>query len=99
MSPITHLLASWLVAAKTTDNPRDCRLVTLAGLLPDLDGMGIAVDIVRNSIKGTDVYPFYVKYHHWYRHGIFAAVMVSAALACFARQRWRVFGMAFVVFH
>jgi len=38
MSPETHLLASWIVAAKTTDNPRDCRLVTLAGILPNGDG-------------------------------------------------------------
>jgi hypothetical protein len=38
MSPLTHLLASWIVAAKTTDNPRDRRLVTLAGVAPDLDG-------------------------------------------------------------
>ena len=36
MAPITHFLASWIIAAKTTDNPRDCRLVTLAGILPDL---------------------------------------------------------------
>ncbi len=38
MSPETHLLASWIIAAKATDNPRDCRLVTLAGILPDADG-------------------------------------------------------------
>jgi hypothetical protein len=31
MSPITHLPASWIVAAKTTDNPRDCRLAALPG--------------------------------------------------------------------
>ena len=27
MNPETHLLASWVIAAKATDNPRDCRLV------------------------------------------------------------------------
>ena len=35
VSPETHLLASWIIAAKTTNNPRDCRLVTLAGILPE----------------------------------------------------------------
>jgi hypothetical protein len=30
VSPETHLLASWIIAAKTTHDPRDCRLVTLA---------------------------------------------------------------------
>jgi len=28
MSPATHLFMSWVIAAKTTDNPRDCQLVT-----------------------------------------------------------------------
>ena len=42
MSPATHLFIfmNWVIAAKTTDNPRDCRLVTLAGILPELDGLG-----------------------------------------------------------
>jgi inner membrane protein len=52
VSPITHLLASWLVAAKATRNPRDCRLATLAGLLPDADGVGLIVDIA-NDLMGN----------------------------------------------
>jgi hypothetical protein len=46
MNPETHLLASWVIAAKTTNNQRDCRLVTLAGILPDVDGLGVIVDLV-----------------------------------------------------
>ena len=99
MSPITHLFASWLVAVKTTADPRDCRLVALAGLAPDLDGMPIVVDIANRVINHTEGFPLYFKYHHWYGHGIFAAVLISAALAYFARDRWRVFGLAFLVFH
>src|SRR5664279_4663721 len=49
VSPETHLLASWIIAAKTTDNPRDCRLVTLAGILPDVDGLGLIVDAVTRA--------------------------------------------------
>ncbi len=41
MNPEVHLFASWVIGAKTTDNPRDCRLVALAGILPDLDGLGL----------------------------------------------------------
>ena len=47
MAPLTHLLASWLVAAGTTDNLRDRRLVSLAGVLPDLDGAGVLIDMVQ----------------------------------------------------
>ena len=35
MSPFTHFVGSWLIASATTDNPRDRKLVTLAGILPD----------------------------------------------------------------
>ena len=99
MSPITHLLASWIVAAKTTNNPRDCRLVTLAGVLPDTDGLGIVVDMVKNAIRHTDDYYYYQYYHHWYLHGIFGAVLVSGLLTCFARERWCVLGLSLLVFH
>ena len=44
MSPGAHFFMSRVIAAKTTDNPRDCRLVTLAGVLPDLDGPGLIPD-------------------------------------------------------
>jgi len=98
VSPETHLLASWIIAAKTTDNPRDCRLVTLAGLAPDLDGLGLLVDWGREALgmKPLDLYP---TYHHILLHGIFGAVLVSVILAGFARQRLRVAVLAFLVFH
>ncbi len=53
MSPLTHLLASWIIAVKTTDNLRDRRLVTLAGVAPDLDGLGIIIDIANGSFSAT----------------------------------------------
>ena len=64
MSPITHLLASWIIAAKTTNNPRDCRLVTLAGVLPDADGLGLVVDMFNNVVHHTEDFHYYQEYHH-----------------------------------
>ncbi|WP_050785939.1 hypothetical protein [Pedosphaera parvula] len=90
MSPVTHLLASWIIAAKTTNNPRDCRLVTLAGILPDADGLGMIVDVVNNAVRHTEDFFYYGKYHHWLWHGAFGAILTAMLLACFARQRWRV---------
>jgi inner membrane protein len=99
MSPITHLLASWVVAAKTTDNPRDCRLVTLAGLAPDADGLGLVVDMIKNGINQTESYHYYQTYHHSLLHGIPGAVAVAFLAAAFARRRARVFLLALSVFH
>src|SRR5690349_3159791 len=98
MSPLTHFLASWIVAAKTTNNPRDCRLVTLAGILPDADGFGLLVD-VTNEALGRPATSFYAEYHHWWLHGAFGAVLVAAVLALFARQRWRVALLCLATFH
>ena len=59
MSPETHLFASWIIGARTTRNLRDCRLVALAGILPDADGLGLIVDMF-NNLKGgyqTTLYP------------------------------------------
>jgi inner membrane protein len=100
MSPTTHFLASWVIAAKTTTNPRDCRLVTLAGILPDLDGLGMVVDIV-NNLQGHHAphYYYYARYHHYLLHGAFGAVIIAGLMAVFARRRWRVALMSLVVFH
>ncbi len=98
MSPVTHLFASWIVAAKTTDNPRDCRLVTLAGLLPDADGLGVVVDLVNGSLARGEAWT-YQRYHHFLLHGIFAGVVISLLAAGLARRRWRVALLALAVFH
>src|SRR5271170_799787 len=98
MSPLTHLLASWIVAANTTDNLRDRRLGTLAGVVPDLDGLGIVLDVAKGSWANGPWY-YYPTYHHWLAHGLPAALLCSAVLAAFGRRRWQVFGLAFIVFH
>lgn len=100
MAPVTHLLASWIIAAKTTDNPRDCRLVTLAGILPDADGLGLIVDLANQALghKGTPFY-WYQHYHHCLLHGLFGGVLIAVVLAGFARRHWRVALLALLVFH
>ena len=40
MSPITHLLASWTVASIPKLEKRDRAIITLAGISPDIDGLG-----------------------------------------------------------
>src|SRR4051812_50350 len=89
MSPETHLFASWIIAAKTTRNLHDCRLVTLAGILPDADGLGLIVDMFTN-MRGGWQSSLYAQYHHFLLHGAFGAVVIAGTLACFARDRRRV---------
>jgi inner membrane protein len=98
MSPLTHLLASWIIAVKTTDNVRDQRLVTLAGVVPDLDGLGLLLDLA-NGANTTGKFYYYQQYHHLLTHGLPAAVVCSLLMAAVARRRWRVLGLTFLTFH
>ena len=97
MNPETHLLASWVIGAKATDNARDCRLVALAGILPDADGLGLVLDWVNQAL-GRRTF-FYQHYHHYLLHGIFGAVLIAALVTCFAQRKWRVAFLALLVFH
>ena len=98
MNPETHLLASWVIGAKTTDNERDCRLVALAGILPDADGLGLLVDAANKAFCGRNTF-YYQQYHHYLLHGLLGAVLITALVTCFARQKWRVALLALLVVH
>ncbi|HLP77875.1 MAG TPA: metal-dependent hydrolase [Candidatus Paceibacterota bacterium] len=100
MSPIIHALGSWLVATATTTNPRDRLLVTLAGVVPDADGLGILVDTASSLVSGREnTFHYYQQYHHYLLHGWPAALVVAGLLACFGRQRIRVLLICLVAFH
>ena len=98
MSPETHLLASWIIAAKTTDNARDCRLVALAGILPDADGLGLIADALNGWLGGKQT-QYYAHYHHYLLHGALGGILIAILMASFARHRWRVALLTLLVFH
>ena len=98
MSPFTHLLASWIVAAKSTDNSRDCRLVALAGLVPDADGLGLVVDLVNRALDRPVKFA-YLEFHHYLLHGLFAGVVIAVLAAAVARRHTRVLLLSLAVFH
>ena len=87
MNPIVHAELSWLGAQRLTDR-RDRILVTLGGVLPDLDGLTL--------LGGQDLYG---QWHHVLTHGVLSAVVISAALAAFAKRKAQVFGLALAAFH
>lgn len=87
MNPIVHAELSWLGAQKLIDR-RDRILVTLGGVLPDLDGLTL--------LGGQDLYG---KWHHVLTHGVFSAVAISTALALMAKRKGAVFFLALAAFH
>ena len=77
MSPITHFLASWTLAESCTQDRRERLWICLAGLAPDLDGLGLAVDVANDAL-GRVASQWYAVYHHFLFHGLFGALVVMA---------------------
>lgn len=84
----THLLAGWCLAGQPTRTSRERFLCMLVGVLPDLDGAGILIDV-----------KYYHQYHHILGHTIFFGILSSALLARFSTNRWQMFWLFLAIFH
>jgi hypothetical protein len=77
MSPITHFLAGWLVAAPAPLTRREKALVVAAAIAPDLDGFGLIPELLtRNS---SHPLLWFSEYHHSLHTLAFAVVCTVAA--------------------
>ena len=97
MNPITHLLTSWVVASTGDLCPRDRALVTLSGVVPDVDGVGAIAEIAT----GNSARPLYwwSEYHHVLFHNIGFGLVLSLVVALAAVKRWMSALLAFLAFH
>jgi inner membrane protein len=96
MSPATHFLTGWALANSASLGRRERALVTLAGVVPDFDGLGIAAEyLTRNSQHPLE---WFSAYHHAL-HSLPFAVVVTVASFALATQRWKTAGLAFLSFH
>ena len=97
MNPVTHFLVSWGVASVAALDRRDRVIVTLAGVAPDLDGLGAIPELfTRNSAHPLD---WFSRYHHVLGHNMGFALVVTGASLLFAARRWRAAALACLTFH
>jgi inner membrane protein len=98
MSPITHFLVSWALAATSDLKRRERAAVALAGVAPDLDGLGIIPELLTRG--SAHPLPWFTEYHHVLGHNIGFAIIVTLAGLFFARtQKWKTAGLVFLSFH
>lgn len=97
VNPVTHFLTGWALANCAPNlERRDRALVTLACVVPDVDGLGAVVDLLtRQSTHPTE---WFSRYHHQ-MHSLMFATLV--ALVCFALSKRRLMTgfLAFFSFH
>jgi inner membrane protein len=97
MNPLTHFFVSWIVGnADPESRRRDRIVVTLAGLAPDLDGLGVVPQVLTQN-SSHPVY-WYSDYHHVLAHNIGFALATTAVSFAFAR-RWKTAALALLSFH
>lgn len=97
MSPITHFLIGWLVATPKKLTYRERNIVAFAGIIPDLDGLGIVAEVLTQNSS----YPllWWSDYHHILGHNIGFAVLVTLLALIFSKQRFLVAFLTFISFH
>jgi hypothetical protein len=98
MSPITHFFMGWAVAnAAPSLNKRDRAIVTVASVIPDIDGLGIIAE--RLTINSSHPLYWWSDYHHTLGHNLGFALVVMVFAAILAKQKLKVTLLAFFSFH
>jgi hypothetical protein len=84
MSPATHFLISWSLANLDRRTRGDMAAVTIAGVAPDLDGIGYPAEWLT---AGT-AHPlhWYSDYHHVICHGLLACCLYLIVVAIWRRR-------------
>ncbi len=97
MNPVTHFLAGWGVANVGSLGRRDRAIVTLAGVVPDVDGFGMLPELFTRG-SGAQVL-WWTEYHHVLGHN-FAFGLVCAGVAfAVAKKRKLTAALVFASFH
>ena len=97
MSPVSHLLISWIVADRADLTRRDRVLVALAGVAPDIDGAGIIAEILTEKTKTPLLW--WSKYHHVLCHNIGFGLALMFAAVFLSLKKWRTAFLSLLVFH
>jgi inner membrane protein len=98
MSPITHLFIGWLISNSSDKcNRRDRIIISIAGVIPDIDGIGIIAQLLTQHSNRPLMW--FSDYHHKLGHNI-GFCLVYVLIAYFlSKGKWIVALLSFVSFH
>ena len=96
MSPATHLLAAGLLAGFSRLDHRGRVAVMLAGVVPDIDGLGAVPELLTRHSAHPLLW--FSEFHHQL-HTLWFAVVVTVIAALFCRERAKTALFVFASFH
>lgn len=97
MNPITHFLTSWVVANCADLEKRERVAVTVAGVIPDIDGLGIVAEKLTAHWERPLLW--WSDYHHVLTHNLGFGLFVGATCFAVAKNRVKTAGLALLAFH
>ena len=97
MSPITHLLISWSVANTCEAGKRDRLFITISGVIPDIDGLGIVTGI--SARYHEHALQLWSKFHHTFGHTLLFCIIILLPIALYAKRKFLVLFLALLNFH
>lgn len=97
MSPITHLLMSWVVANAAPLSRRERAVVTLAGVVPDVDGLGVVAEVLtRDAERPLD---WWSRYHHVLCHNVGFGLVLAVLAWLLSSRRSVTTALTLLAFH
>jgi inner membrane protein len=96
VSPVTHFLSGWVLANCAQLNRKDRAIVTLACVVPDIDGLGIIPELLTRNTAHPLLW--FTLFHHSL-HNFGFALVVTVIAATLANERWKTSLLAFLSFH
>ncbi|HEX8616301.1 MAG TPA: metal-dependent hydrolase [Thermoanaerobaculia bacterium] len=99
MNPLTHALSGWLLAETVPElGRREKRIVVVAALAPDVDGVGLVAELLTRDSANPLLW--WSEYHHLVAHNLAFAVLTALCAAAVARvSRTTTAALAFVAVH
>ncbi len=85
MSPVTHFLVGWLAANAAHLDRRERAMVAFAGVIPDVDGLGIVAEVVTSH--SAHPLAWWSDYHHVLGHNLGFCAFVTALSFILAKRR------------
>lgn len=98
MIPPTHFLVSWVLANSVDLKRRDRMLVTVAGVFPDIDGLGYPVENWL-TVNWEQPLLWHQDYHHILCHNVGCALFLAGAVAWITRGDWKTLLLTQLSFH
>ena len=97
MNPVTHFLTGWVVANTAHVDRKDRLIVTIAGVISDVDAAGIIAETVTRSSERPLLW--WSEYHHVLAHNLGFGLLVTIVSFLLAKQKAKAATLAAISFH